>query len=499
MSESLSTEQERPAEAPEEADSGRPAPEEKAPVETAASDPGSVEPATGPETTAPADDGAVSSEAAAEPEPRAAEGGPATPADPEAATAGEPEALGTGAPAAAAAAAPEGSETSAADAPEAAATGAAESTAAEAAGTAGSEVARAAAPAPVAPTDGDAGPEKAGAETAPDGDAGGDADRKGRARKAKKRAKKARAAQEAKAPPVPDTPEIAALRKAKNERREVEGRVIGWNSGGFHVVVDTVTAFCPRSEMEPGGVKEPQSYLDQTFPFLVLRIQKKAKRVVVSRLAALRLERSRLRSEVREKISAGSVLDGRIASLTDFGAFVDLGGVQGLVHVSEIRRERVEKPEEVLAVGQEVRVKVLKVEQGGKRISLSMKALEPDPWKGVKDRFSEGAVVDGVVEKVASFGAFVALEPGLTGLLPTASMTLPRGSSAARLFPPGKKVSVQILRVDPRRRRISLALEGSKLEGSRSDYESYVKGQERSGGGFNALAAALEKLRPPQR
>ncbi len=314
---------------------------------------------------------------------------------------------------------------------------------------------------------------------------------------AKKKRKKKRAAAP-KAPPVPDTPEIAALRKAKNERREIEGRVIGWNNGGFHVVVDKVTAFCPRSEMEPGGIQEPQSYLDQTFRFLVLRIQKKAKRVVISRVAALRAERGRRRSELREKIAPGAVLDGRIASLTDFGAFVDLGGVQGLVHVSEIRRERTEKPAEALAVGQQVRVKVLKVEQGGKRISLSMKALEPDPWKGVKERFEEGAVVDGVVEKVASFGAFVALEPGLTGLLPTASMTLPRGSSAARLFPPGKKVSVQILRVDPRRRRISLTLEGSKVEGSRADYESYVKGQKRAGDGFNALAAALEKIRPPR-
>ncbi len=314
---------------------------------------------------------------------------------------------------------------------------------------------------------------------------------------AKKKRKKKRAAAP-KAPPVPDTPEIAALRKAKNERREIEGRVIGWNNGGFHVVVDKVTAFCPRSEMEPGGIQEPQTYLDQTFRFLVLRIQKKAKRVVISRVAALRAERGRRRSELREKIAPGAVLDGRIASLTDFGAFVDLGGVQGLVHVSEIRRERTEKPAEALAVGQQVRVKVLKVEQGGKRISLSMKALEPDPWKGVKERFEEGAVVDGVVEKVASFGAFVALEPGLTGLLPTASMTLPRGSSAARLFPPGKKVSVQILRVDPRRRRISLTLEGSKVEGSRADYESYVKGQKRAGDGFNALAAALEKIRPPR-
>ncbi len=436
MSESLSTPQEAAADAPE---SGARAESDEAAVVPAQSANG------GPSGSAEASAGAEPSAAAAEPSAAAAEPSAAA-AEPSAAAA-EPSAAGAG----------------------------------------GDEPAADPSPASDGPEPETAGAEAAAAEGAsPEKPA-----------TAKKKRKKKRAAAP-KAPPVPDTPEIAALRKAKNERREIEGRVIGWNNGGFHVVVDKVTAFCPRSEMEPGGIQEPQTYLDQTFRFLVLRIQKKAKRVVISRVAALRAERGRRRSELREKIAPGAVLDGRIASLTDFGAFVDLGGVQGLVHVSEIRRERTEKPAEALAVGQQVRVKVLKVEQGGKRISLSMKALEPDPWKGVKERFEEGAVVDGVVEKVASFGAFVALEPGLTGLLPTASMTLPRGSSAARLFPPGKKVSVQILRVDPRRRRISLTLEGSKVEGSRADYESYVKGQKRAGDGFNALAAALEKIRPPR-
>ncbi len=436
MSESLSTPQEAAADAPE---SGARAESDEAAVVPAQSANG------GPSGSAEASAGAEPSAAAAEPSAAAAEPSAAA-AEPSAAAA-EPSAAGAG----------------------------------------GDEPAADPSPASEGPE-----PETAGAEAA----AAEGASQEKPATAKKKRKKKRAAAP--KAPPVPDTPEIAALRKAKNERREIEGRVIGWNNGGFHVVVDKVTAFCPRSEMEPGGIQEPQTYLDQTFRFLVLRIQKKAKRVVISRVAALRAERGRRRSELREKIAPGAVLDGRIASLTDFGAFVDLGGVQGLVHVSEIRRERTEKPAEALAVGQQVRVKVLKVEQGGKRISLSMKALEPDPWKGVKERFEEGAVVDGVVEKVASFGAFVALEPGLTGLLPTASMTLPRGSSAARLFPPGKKVSVQILRVDPRRRRISLTLEGSKVEGSRADYESYVKGQKRAGDGFNALAAALEKIRPPR-
>ena len=296
--------------------------------------------------------------------------------------------------------------------------------------------------------------------------------------------------------PIPETGPVAELHKAMLTGRTVTGKVIGWNDGGFHVVTNEVTAFCPRSEMETGKPEAPASYVDNEFDFRVLEIQEAGRRIVVSRNALLRADRGRRKAVLRDSLTAGEIVKGRIASLTDFGAFVDLGGVQGLVHVSEISRTRVQKPSDVLEAGQEVTVKILKVEQGGKRISLSMKALEPDPWDGVADRFEEGAVVRGTVEKTADFGAFVALEPGLTGLLPSSGLSLPRGASLARFFPRGKELSVQILRVDPRRRRISLALEGSRTEGSRSDYKDYVKGQKSSDSseGFNALAAAFEKL-----
>lgn len=298
--------------------------------------------------------------------------------------------------------------------------------------------------------------------------------------------------------PGAGSPEAAGLVAAHDKETAVEGKVIGWNNGGFHVVVGEFTAFCPKSEMEIGSPKAPKTYLDKTYPFAVLKIEEEGRRVVLSRAALLKETRARERDSMRKKLEVGTVRKGKVASLTDFGAFVDLGGVQGLVHVSEISRQRVEKPEEMLQVGQDVEVKILKVEQGGKRISLSMKALEPDPWEGIRKRFSEGSVVRGTVEKVAPFGAFVSLEPGLTGLLPAGSLNLPRGSSLARMFPPGKEVTVQILSVDARRKRISLAPEGSKTEGTRADFESYKK--QRSGGeGFNALAAALEKARRSHR
>ncbi len=297
-----------------------------------------------------------------------------------------------------------------------------------------------------------------------------------------------------KLPDASSAEQVAALRQAGEERVPVEGTVIGWNKGGFHVVLGRVTAFCPLSEMELGKARAPKVYMDKSFLFAVLRVQKKGRRVVLSRAAYLRAKQAERKAEVRRRVHAGAILDGKVASLTDFGAFVDLKGAQGLVHVSEISRQRVDDPRVALTVGQKVKVKVLKVEQGGKRISLSMKALEPDPWEGIAKRFEEGSVVRGTVERTAPFGAFVALAPGLTGLLPTSGMNLPRGASPARVFAPGKQLSVQIMRVDPRRRRISLALEGSTVEGTRADFERYVKGQKRSQG-FTALAAALEKLR----
>ncbi len=324
------------------------------------------------------------------------------------------------------------------------------------------------------------------AESTPPADADtGDADASPR----KKAAKRAAAAEKM-------APGVQALLERMKDNSVVSGKVIGWNKGGFHVVCESVTAFCPNSEMEMGKVRAPKDYLDKSYDFAVLRIEDNGRRVVLSRTKALQEKRSEKRAQLRQKIQPGTEIEGKVASLTKFGAFVDLGGVQGLVHVSEISRARVEDPASVLKVGQSVKVKVLKVEQGGKRISLSMKALEPDPWKSVAERFPEGSVVQGKVERTASFGAFVALEPGLTGLLPASVLNLPRDASINRMYSPGKEVSVMVMSVDPRRRRISLALEGSQTEGSRSDFEKFKKSQskEAPGAGFNALAAAFQKI-----
>jgi small subunit ribosomal protein S1 len=372
----------------------------------------------------------------------------------------------------------------------------------------------------------------------------------------------------------------AKLREAMGAGQAVEGKVFGWNKGGFHVTLMGLPGFCPTSQIELGPAGEPASYVDKTFAFKILREEKEGKRFVVSRAAALVVERDAARSALRQRIAPGAVLDGTVKTLTDFGAFVDLGGVEGLVHVSEISRKRVEKPEQVLTVGQSVQVKVLKLEQGGKRISLSIKELEADPWttvaaqlsvggpftgtvvrkspfglfvevapglegllhqsmlppggklddaayavgqtvtgtvreidpakhrlslamrevptsdpwRDLDSRYQEGQTLEATVEKTTPVGSFLELEPGLVGLMPASEMKLPKGNDPRRVFAPGKKVSVTITAIDAKRRRISLAPEGAKVEGSRTDYQAYVR-KSGSEGGFGALAAALSKVK----
>jgi len=304
------------------------------------------------------------------------------------------------------------------------------------------------------------------------------------------------------APPPAAAPSgpIAAMIAAQKEDRLVTGKVIGWNKGGFHVVVDGFTAFCPQSEMEIGATDDPKTYVDEEFEFRVLDVRRRGRRVVLSRAAALKTGPKGEAKAARGKLAVGATVEGTVASITDFGAFVDLGGgVQGLVHVSELSRRHVGHPSEVVAEGQEIEVKILKIDDRARRVSLSRKALEPDPWTSMTQRFEEGAVVTGTVEKTQPFGALIQLEPGLTGLLPTSEMSLPRDTSPARAFPVGREVEIQIVSIDPRRRRIGLAPKGTKLGGSRSDFENFKKdARQDQESGFNALEAAFRKIQPRQ-
>lgn len=251
---------------------------------------------------------------------------------------------------------------------------------------------------------------------------------------------------------------MAALEQALEAKTPVKGQIIGWNKGGYHVVIGKIAAFCPVSQIEVGKPCSPKRYLDKSFPFLVIDIQEDGRRVVVSRSAALAAERETKAALVREHLKPGAKLEGKVSSLTDFGAFVNLGGgIEGLVHVSELSRRRVDHPKELLKKGQKVDVQVLKIEKNGERISLSMKRLEADPWAGVAERHPVGSAFTGTVLRKADFGVFIEVEPGLEGLVHTSRLPLGVELSNEQLDV-GKEVSGWIHEVERKRRRLSLSL-----------------------------------------
>ncbi|MEM1180473.1 MAG: S1 RNA-binding domain-containing protein [Acidobacteriota bacterium] len=255
-----------------------------------------------------------------------------------------------------------------------------------------------------------------------------------------------------------ESDEMIQLRAALDAKLSLDGQVIGWNKGGYHVALGKIAAFCPVSQIEIGNPRSPKKYLDKSFKFRVIEIQESGRRVVVSRAAALKAKRAEEAAKVREVLKAGAVLDGRVSSLTDFGAFVNLGAnIEGLVHVSEVSRKRIEHAKEALSVGQKVKVQVLKIEKGGKRISLSIKRLEADPWDGVAERFKSGGEFKGTVVRATEFGLFVEVEPGLEGLLHTSRLPFGKKLEDESLAV-GQEIEGWVHDVDRKRKRLSLSM-----------------------------------------
>lgn len=252
-----------------------------------------------------------------------------------------------------------------------------------------------------------------------------------------------------------------------------EGAVTGYNRGGLIVQFGDVQAFVPVSHITdlPRGVpeNERQSRLAQLvnrkMGFKVIEVDRQRRRLVLSQRNAQKEYREKQKSRLLSDLAEGQVRSGVVTGLRDFGAFVDLGGADGLIHISELSWRRVKHPSEVLAVGQEVEVEVLKVDRESKRIGLSLKRRQPDPWQRVAERFQPGQVVEGTLTRLAPFGAFVDLGEGVEGLLPTNQIANQSGVVE------GVAVRVRVLNVEPDRQRIGLALQGV-LSGSASDEEA---------------------------
>lgn len=237
----------------------------------------------------------------------------------------------------------------------------------------------------------------------------------------------------------------------------VEGKVGGRRKGGFDVIIAGIRGFCPMSQMDDSRNEDLDIHLGQTYQFKVLEYEADGGNLVVSRAALLRAQREEMRTQAWEKLEEGAVVEGTVRSLPDFGAFVDLGGVDGLVHVTEISHQRVGKPGDVLAIGEKVTVKVLSLDREKNRISLSIKQMQADPWDTFVERFPKGGAFEGTVVRQAPFGVFVQLEPGLDGLLHVSQ--LPPGQDLkSEEFQEGRTLNGWIKEVDPEAHRIGLTL-----------------------------------------
>jgi small subunit ribosomal protein S1 len=258
----------------------------------------------------------------------------------------------------------------------------------------------------------------------------------------------------------------ANLAEAVASGLPVEGGVTAVNKGGVEVMIGTVRAFCPVSQLELRPVADPSIYVGQRLQFRVTRFEddRRGPNVVVSRRALLEEEMRARAVETRAKLAPGAVLSGVVTALKDFGAFVDVGGIEGLLPASEIGFQRGTKPSDVLSVGQPVTVQVLRIEKRDdpkrpEQVSFSLKALERDPWDDAAATLHPGALIKGQVTRVEPFGAFVQVAPGVEGLLHVSELGAGKHLRHAReAVKPGDAVEVTILAVDTEKRRISLGL-----------------------------------------
>lgn len=238
----------------------------------------------------------------------------------------------------------------------------------------------------------------------------------------------------------------------------VEARVLEANKGGLAVDVNGIRGFMPISQIDRARVENTAQFVNQKLLCIVTDVDKEQRNLIVSRRAHLEKEREEQRAKLWEELQEGQVRTGVVGNVRDFGAFVDIGGIDGLLHVSEISWKRVGNATEVLQAGQMIKVVVLKVDREKMKLSLGLKQLETNPWDNIHDRYAAGRVVKGTVTRTMDFGAFVELEPGVEGLVHISELARNRVMRVADIVKPGQEVEVKILSVDAEQRRISLSL-----------------------------------------
>ena len=249
------------------------------------------------------------------------------------------------------------------------------------------------------------------------------------------------------------------LERIFEKAENITGTIFGRVKGGFTVDLDGVIAFLPGSQADVRPIKDPTVFMNIPQPFQILKMDRKLGNIVVSRKAILEESRSEAREVMLANIKEGDVLDGVVKNITDYGAFVDLGSVDGLLHVTDISWSRINHPSEVLSFGQDVKVMVIKFNEETKRISLGMKQLDANPWENITEEFPIGKVMSGKITNIADYGVFIELKDGIEGLVHSSEIAWGKSSqNPKKLLNIGQEVEFVILDVDTERHRISLSI-----------------------------------------
>ncbi len=239
----------------------------------------------------------------------------------------------------------------------------------------------------------------------------------------------------------------------------VEGVIFNRVKGGFTVDLDGAVAFLPGSQVDIRPIRDVAPLMNIPQPFQILKMDRRRGNIVVSRRSVLEESRAEKRSEIVARLEEGQVIDGVVKNITDYGAFIDLGGIDGLLHVTDMAWRRVNHPNEIVTVGDTVKVQIIRINSETQRISLGIKQLESDPWEGIAAKYPVGTRFKGTVTNITDYGAFVELEPGVEGLIHVSEMSWTKKNiHPGKIISTSQEVEVQVLEVDPEKRRISLGL-----------------------------------------
>jgi len=249
------------------------------------------------------------------------------------------------------------------------------------------------------------------------------------------------------------------LEKKFEANEKVEGVIFNKVKGGFTVDLDGAVAFLPGSQVDIRPVRDIGPLMNIPQQFQILKMDRRRGNIVVSRRSVLEETRAEQRTEIVARLGEGQVIDGVVKNITDYGAFIDLGGIDGLLHVTDMAWRRVNHPSDVVNVGDTVKVQIIRINPDTQRISLGMKQLQSDPWQGIEAKYPVGARFKGTVTNIADYGAFVELEPGVEGLIHVSEMSwTKKNTHPGKIVSTSQQVDVQVLEVDPNKRRISLGL-----------------------------------------